>query len=599
VIATLVWAAFAALWMLDATRLRRRARALRTLEPSDDPVADEHGFVVGPGVVLDEPVRRAASAFARAHGLDVLDLIPRDLPAPDAFMLLQTVDFATFRTERLAKPFSAGEAMLVHRDVAQRARLAADTSPPDALAFSKLARRLKQYAPVTMDYAVAPGLHAKRHPLRAGALIRLAFSSLALPIIYLQFGIALAGPFLAHVAGSIALAVMHLQGAVAMLGTALRPRKLAAYALLRIPWDTLRTFGQADSSTEGPAESARRREQYGARLSGGIDRFFEPRRSDCPHCGGTDLRKHVSTGDHLQFKPGRFRLDRCRGCGHIFQNPRLTIDGLNFYYEDCYDGLGEDLVEGLFASSYKQYVERARFVERTVEQAPARWLDVGAGHGHFANVAHDLLPATRIEGIDLSSSIEEAERRRWIDKGYRALFPEAAGDLARDPYDVVSMSHYLEHTREPAAEIAAAATVLRPGGHLFIEVPDPDCRLGSLLGALWMPWLQPQHQHFLNVTRLDTLLRKHGFRPVAWHRGEAHQDVDFFFAACLFVRRIVPPLDLPWRKPDGRLARTASALVWVLSIPLLAAAKVTDLAMAPLARRPGWSNTFRVVARRL
>jgi SAM-dependent methyltransferase len=599
VIATLVWATLAALWALDAARLRRRASALRTLEPSDDPVADEHGFVVGPGVVLDESVRRAASAFARTHGLEVLDLIPRDLRAPEAFMLLQTVDFATFRTERLAKPFSAGEAMLVHKDVAQRARLAADTSPPDALAFSKLARRLKQYAPVTMDYAVAPGLRAKKRPLRAGALIQFAFSSLALPIIYLQFALALTGPYFAHVAGSITLAVMHLQGAVAMLGTALRPRGLAAYVLLRIPWDTLRTFGGGGAPVEDPAETARRRERYGAWLSGGLDRFFEQRRTDCPHCGSSDLRKHVSTGDHLQFKPGRFRLDRCRACGHIFQNPRLTIEGLNFYYADCYDGLGEDLVEGLFASSYKQYVERARFVEETVKEKPARWLDVGAGHGHFANVAQDLLPATRIEGVDLSSSIEEAERRRWIAKGYRALFPEAAGDLARDPYDVVSMSHYLEHVREPAAEIEAAATVLRPGGHLFIEVPDPDSRLGSLLGGLWMPWLQPQHQHFLNVARLDALLRKHGFLPVAWHRGEAHQDVDFFFAACLLVRRIVPPLDLPWRAPDGWLARTASAVVWVLSIPLLAAAKVTDLAMAPFARRPGWSNTYRVVARRV
>jgi SAM-dependent methyltransferase len=599
VIATLVWAALGALWALDAARLRRRARALQTLEPSDDPVANEHGFVVAPGVVLDESVKRAASAFARAHGLDVLDLIPRDLPAPDAFGLLQCVDFATFRAERLARPLSAGEAMLVHKDVAQRARLAADPSPPDAVAFSRLAQRLKQYAPVTMDYAVAPGLLARRRPLRAGALIRLAFSSLALPVVYLQFGLALAGPFVAHVAGSIALAILHLQGALVMLGTTLRPKGLAAYVLLRIPWDTLRTFGGAGATTEDPAEAARRRERYGAWLSGGVDRFLEPPRTDCPHCGSSDLRKHVSSVDHLQFKPGRFRLDRCRACGHIFQNPRLTIEGLNFYYADCYDGLGEEFVEVMFASSYKQYVERARFVEEAAKGAPARWLDVGAGHGHFANVAQDVLPATRIEGIDLSSSIEEAERRRWIAKGYRALFPEAAGDLARDPYDVVSMSHYLEHTREPAAEITAAATVLRPGGHLFIEVPDPDSRLGSLLGGLWMPWLQPQHQQFLSVGRLDALLRKHGFLPVAWHRGEAHQVVDFFMAACLLVRRIVPPLDLPWREPEGKLARVASGLVWVLSIPLLAVAKVTDVAIAPFMRRAGWSNTYRVVARRL
>jgi SAM-dependent methyltransferase len=596
-IATLLWAAISMLWALDALRLRRRALALRTIEPSDAPVAEEHSFVVAPGVVLDESVRRAASAFARAHGLDVLDLIPRDLRAPDAFFLLQTVDFATFRTERLTRPFSAGEAMLVRKDVAQRAQIAGDP-PADAVAFSRLAQKLKQYAPVTMDYAVAPGLHARRRSLRAGALIRFAFSDLVLPIIYVQFAIALAGPFLAHIAGGVAFAILHLQGALTMLGTALRPRSLAAYVLFRIPWDTLRTFGKT-APTEGPEEAARRREQYSALMNGGVDRFLEPRRTDCPLCGSSDLRKHMSMRDIFQFKPGRFQLDRCRGCGHIFQNPRLSIEGLTFYYADFYDGLGEAGLDSMFAGSLPQYIERARFVEEAVQEPPARWLDVGAGHGHFANIAQDLLPATRIEGIDLSSSIEEAERRRWIAKGYRALFPEAASDLARNPYDVVSMSHYLEHTREPAAEIAAAATVLRPGGVLFIEVPDPESRMGALLGGLWLPWFQPQHQHFLNPTRLEALLRKHGFSPVAWHRGQAHQVVDFFFAAGLLVRRIVPPLDLPWRTPEGMLARAANKAVWILSIPLLLAAKIADVTVAPLLRRPGWSNTFRVVARRL
>jgi 2-polyprenyl-3-methyl-5-hydroxy-6-metoxy-1,4-benzoquinol methylase len=330
-----------------------------------------------------------------------------------------------------------------------------------------------------------------------------------------------------------------------------------------------------------------------------MERFFEPRRDDCPLCGGRELKQRLSIRDQLQFKPGRFQLDQCGKCGHIFQNPRLSIDGLDFYYADFYDGLGEEGLESIFASSAQQYVERARFVEDAVKAPPARWLDVGAGHGHFANVVRDVLTTTRVDGVDLSSSIEEAERRGWIAKGYRALFPEAAAELARDPYDVVSMSHYLEHTRDPAGEIAAAAQVLRPGGHLFIEVPDPESRLGTVLGRLWLPWFQPQHQHFLSVVRLETLLRKHGFEPVAWHRGEAHQRVDFCFAAGLLVRRIAPPLDMPWRDPEGTAARTWHKLVWTLSVPLLVAGKAADLALAPLLQREGWSNTFRVVARRL
>jgi SAM-dependent methyltransferase len=599
VISTIAWGALGALWALDAVRLRGRARALRTLEPSDEPVSPEHGFIVRDGVVLEESVRRAASAHARANGLDVLDLIPRDLPAPDAFFLLQTLDAAKFRDDRLAKAYSAGEAILVTTEVARRMNLS-DERPRDTLAFSKLAHRLKQYAPVTMDYAVAPGLRASRRALRARGLIRMAFGDLAFPVIYTQLALAVAGPLVAPIAGSVALAAIHLQSAIALVGTALHPRRLLAHGVLRTPWELFRTFGGGDTvRRDAREESAKLRDRYADLLSGGVERFFEPRRDDCPLCGGRSLKERLSIRDQLQFKPGRFRLDECRGCGHIFQNPRLSIDGLDFYYSDFYDGLGEEGLESIFASSAQQYVERARFVEVAVNAPPARWLDVGAGHGHFANVVHDILTTTRVEGVDLSSSIEEAERRGWIAKGYRALFPEAAAGLARDPYDVVSMSHYLEHTRDPAGEIAAAAQVLRQGGHLFIEVPDPESRLGMVLGRWWLPWFQPQHQHFLSVARLDGLLRKHGFEPVAWHRGEAHQRVDFSFAVGLLARRIAPPLDMPWREPDGVAARAWHRLVWTLAVPLLVAGKAADLTLAPLLRREGWSNTFRVVAKRL
>jgi len=44
---------------------------------------------------------------------------------------------------------------------------------------------------------------------------------------------------------------------------------------------------------------------------------------------------------------------------------------------------------------------------------------------------------------------------------------------------------------------------LPAGGHLMIEIPDPECHLGRLLGRFWVPWFQPQHQHLLSVARLE------------------------------------------------------------------------------------------------
>src|SRR5262249_22966704 len=146
--------------------------------------------------------------------------------------------------------------------------------------------------------------------------------------------------------------------------------------------------------------------------------------------------------------------------------------GLDYYYRDFYDGLNEKSYDCIFDLFVHSYLARARMLEG--RQEPSYWLDVGAGHGHFCCVARQVWPHTTFDGLDFSESIEEAVRRRWVTRGYRGLFPSLAPAL-EDAYDVVSMGQYLEHTRDPEAELVAARQVLTSDGYLLIEVPDPEC----------------------------------------------------------------------------------------------------------------------------
>jgi hypothetical protein len=84
-----------------------------------------------------------------------------------------------------------------------------------------------------------------------------------------------------------------------------------------------------------------RRAYYQTELARGVGRFLEPRRDTCPWCGSTDLSVRLWTSDLTQRKPGRFTLEQCGTCRHIFQNPRLTPAGLDFYYRDFYRLPGE------------------------------------------------------------------------------------------------------------------------------------------------------------------------------------------------------------------------------------------------------------------
>jgi hypothetical protein len=74
--------------------------------------------------------------------------------------------------------------------------------------------------------------------------------------------------------------------------------------------------------------------------------------------------------------------------------------------------------------------------------------------------------------------------------------------------------------------------------------------------------------------------------------------VDFTFLAYLTLERMAPPADLPWRPKRGAGARAWRKIVRWTGVPALAAGWMLDRALDPLLRREGWSNTYRVLARR-
>lgn len=585
------------LWLGAALQQRARIKSLTVLTLSSREVAPEHVFLVRPGVIIDEATERAASQLATEKQLQALDLVSPRLSAFRLRLLLDALDPRTYRTDRTARGYTVGDALLVHRKLLDRARL--DPGPPRDIAdFVRIARLLKCHAVTATDVAVAPTFGSTDVSARElRSMVREAKGFEGGLVFVAQLALLTFLLLKAPIWGAAALAAFQLQTVIATYGTIFTPSDRLLDACFRVMMDTLFMFGPrtVDRSTVTAAQE--QRATYDVLMARGTEHFFEQRRDDCPLCAATDLTQVLTCGDKLQGKPGHFTLSGCKSCGHIFQNPRLSIDGLSFYYKDFYDGLGRSLFDDNFSSQARFYKARAEMVTRYAQ--PATWLDVGAGGGHFCCYTSGLLPNTRFDGLDLNEGIEEAERRGWVRRGIRRLFPEAAGELvAQQRYDVVSMSHYLEHTLDPRAELDAAATVLEEGGLLLIELPDPESKVGRLFGSLWLPWLQPQHLHFLTAKNLERLLKERSFQPLCWHRGEAHMAQDLTFVAMLAIERIAPPVDKPWHPPASALRRVSTPLVWAALAPLVATGWLLDQLLQPLMRRTGWSNTYRVVARK-
>ncbi|UVS79252.1 class I SAM-dependent methyltransferase [Actinokineospora sp. UTMC 2448] len=352
------------------------------------------------------------------------------------------------------------------------------------------------------------------------------------------------------------------------------------------------------SSASAPAVDVvgndRRRAEYDRELRAGRDRFFHPQADSCPWCGATAVRCRIELPDTRQCKPGSFRMWECRACGHLFQNPRLTDVGLAYYYRDSYDGIGREH----YASVARHRAAAHRGLVRLLgDRRPARWLDVGARHGHLCGVARRLLPGTEFWALDPSPVIHDGVRRGWVDVAEQTPLTEFARGHAGG-FDVVSMIHYLERTPCPAAEVDAARALLRDGGVALIELVNPASRFARLHGRFWYGWMAPQNLHLIPHRNLCLLLEERGFEVVRVRLGAANKPFDNVAALLTALNHHLPAAaSWPWLsrpvRPAERLLRRA---VMAASTPVLALAFALDLLLHVMTSGSRGGNAYRIVA---
>lgn len=339
---------------------------------------------------------------------------------------------------------------------------------------------------------------------------------------------------------------------------------------------------------------------YAARANLYREAAFEDARPSCPWCESHDLTAHLLTTDLLQLKPGVFRLDRCGHCGHIFQNPRLNAEGLEYYYRDFYDGLNFSKMQKGMRRKRATYRRRASALQ-PFTTTPMAWLDVGAAHGHFCETARNVFPGTLFHGLDASGSLAEAVVQGRVDRAFQMELPSLLNSpLRATGYDVISMFHVLEHVTNPRTYLECAMELLKPGGLLVIEVPNPACPMARLLGRYWLPWLQPQHLHLASCQNIVRLLGELGWDVLVADEGVAHDPIDITAAVALFANRHLPRAKTPWHTAEPTRSRQLLRRAgWMAALPLMLAGHVADRAIVgPLLRMNGQGNAIRIIGRR-
>lgn len=98
-----------------------------------------------------------------------------------------------------------------------------------------------------------------------------------------------------------------------------------------------------------------------------------------------------------------------------------------------------------------------------------RWLEVGAGLGQFSYLAKRQGFEVTITDLDYDA-LNFASSELGINETFQGDLEAAA--LASGSYDVVVIHHVLEHVGDLKGTLAEIHRLLRPGGFLFVGVPN-------------------------------------------------------------------------------------------------------------------------------
>lgn len=276
--------------------------------------------------------------------------------------------------------------------------------------------------------------------------------------------------------------------------------------------------------------------------------------SNCRLCAGAlsppvfpELPDYFAGSAHVES------YSRCSSCGLLQAISRA--DDLGAFYE----GYNLHQAHGALYKRIRHFFLRRAYDSARPPTRGARLLDYGCGDGGY------LMQMRRrgwdIAGIELDAQHAPALAREL---GCPVFTPDSAPSSWQGAFDKVTLNMVLEHVEEPAELLDRVASWLRPGGELFLSIPNIEGLEARLFGRRWLDLDPPRHRTFLTRAHLGQLFAKSGFRA----RGFAERSVGTSFAGSvqhLFSNRCDPRVMtalLPAGEVWSLFVRDACLLAW-------------------------------------
>jgi 2-polyprenyl-3-methyl-5-hydroxy-6-metoxy-1,4-benzoquinol methylase len=218
----------------------------------------------------------------------------------------------------------------------------------------------------------------------------------------------------------------------------------------------------------------------------------KPTEMKCHHCGSIQLKTTADyagamrvTSDCKPWRPGGV-LAGCQKCGLVqtVTTPQWAAEADEIYtaYTIYHQSGGVEqptfnAATGVGRSRSDAIVEALS--RHVTLPATGRALDFGCGNGAFLRAFSRALPGWALCGSEVSEKYKKVvESIPGVERLYTGAIDSLPGD-----FDLISLVHVIEHIPSPGDFLRALAAKLKPGGLLFIEVPNCEANPFILMVA--------------------------------------------------------------------------------------------------------------------
>lgn len=241
----------------------------------------------------------------------------------------------------------------------------------------------------------------------------------------------------------------------------------------------------------------------------------------CPLCQGERHR--------FERRVRGFALVRCRDCGMVFVNPQPSSETLAAGY-NAEEGLAEliggrpdkvDFYETWF--NERDRLRWQRVLRRMAKMTGGgRLLEYGCGPAIVGRIAHD--DGWQVDAVDIGDWIRQLQPQRDFPLHVGTLRDQ---DWPDQQFDAVYAQDILEHLQHPLAELRELARILRPGGVIYVHVPN-YASLTIRFGVSRFAYNEPLgHLNYFTPKTLTEMLGLGGFERV--RLGSDHLEFRDFF----------------------------------------------------------------------